>query len=48
MTAKRLLFWGAVGGVSLMASFGVALIANKTGVPGLQKFRAFTYGVPAS
>jgi hypothetical protein len=31
-----------------MASFGVALVANKTGLPGLQKFRAFTYGVTTS
>jgi hypothetical protein len=49
VTTKRILFWCAVGAVGgVMAPFAVALVGNKTGLPGLQKFRAFTYGAPTS
>ena len=44
MKTRRLLFWGGVAGVSLLAPFMVALVANKYKWPGLQTFRAFTYG----
>lgn len=41
---RRLMFWVGVGGVSILASFGLALVANKTGQPGLQNLRTFMYG----
>jgi hypothetical protein len=44
--ARRLMFWGAVGLVSITSSFLLAAVANKTNQPGLQKFRTFTYGAP--
>jgi hypothetical protein len=42
------MFWVAVAGVGVLGSFGLALVANKTGQTGLQKFRSFTYGVSGS
>ena len=43
-TYKRALFWAGVAGVSLLAPFGLALIAAKSSSPGLKQFRTFVYG----
>jgi hypothetical protein len=45
MKQRRFMFWLAVGATSITSSFLLAVVANKTGQPGLQKFRAFSYGV---
>jgi hypothetical protein len=42
--ARRFMFWCGVGAVSITSSFLLAVVANKTGQPGLQRFRAFSYG----
>lgn len=43
---KRLAFWGAVAGVSIMANFGLELAAHKWPQLGLARFVAFTHRGP--
>lgn len=44
MTARRLSFWGAVAGVSILANFGLEVITQRFPQLGLAKFTAFTHG----
>lgn len=46
MLGKRALFWVAVGGVAILANFGLELAAHRLPVPGLAKFVAFTHCGP--
>lgn len=46
MFGRRASFWLAVAGVSLLASFGVELAAQKVPVPGLQRFVQFIHCGP--
>lgn len=43
MGARRLSFWLAVAGVSVLANFGLELAAEKYPQLGLAKFTAFTH-----
>lgn len=43
MAARRLAFWLAVGGVSILANFGLELAAEKFPNLGLSRFTAFTH-----
>lgn len=43
MAGKRLSFWVAVAGVSVIANFAVELIAEKVPSLGLREFVAFTH-----
>lgn len=43
MAGKRLGFWVAVAGVSILANFGVELLAEKVPSLGLREFVAFTH-----
>jgi hypothetical protein len=43
MAGRRLSFWLAVGGVSLLANFGAELVANRWPQLGLARFVAFTH-----
>lgn len=38
MFGKRLSFWAAVGGVSLLSQFAIQLVADKTNSTGLKSF----------
>jgi hypothetical protein len=40
---KRWAFWLSVAGVSLLANFGLELVADRVNVPGLAKFTAYTH-----
>lgn len=44
MPARRLAFWVAVGGVSILANFGLELAAVRFPQLGLAKFTNFTHG----
>ena len=46
MAGKRLAFWGAVAGVSILANFGLEVIADKIPSLGLARFTAFTHRGP--
>jgi hypothetical protein len=41
--SQRLAFWFAVGGVSILSQFALEVIADRSGVPGLRKFVAYTH-----
>lgn len=43
MGSRRFAFWLAVAGVSVLANFGVELVAARVQVPGLRRFVAFTH-----
>lgn len=43
MAGRRLSFWLAVGGVSLLANFGAELVATRWPQLGLARFVAFTH-----
>ncbi len=40
---KRATFWLTVAGVSILANFGLELVAQKVPQLGLQRFTAFTH-----
>jgi hypothetical protein len=40
---RRVAFWGAVAGVSILANFGLEVVAARVPQLGLQKFVAFTH-----
>ena len=46
MFGKRLAFWAAVGGVGILANFGLELLADKIPSLGLAKFTAYTHRGP--
>lgn len=43
MAGKRLGFWVAVAGVSILANFGLELLAEKVPSLGLREFTVFTH-----
>lgn len=43
MTGRRLSFWAAVAGVSILANFGAELVATRWPQLGLAQFVAFTH-----
>jgi hypothetical protein len=47
MLGRRLTFWGAVAGVSILANFALELITERAAdsgkLPGLARFTAFTH-----
>ena len=43
MGGRRLAFWLAVGGVSILANFGIELASEKFPQTGLARFVAFTH-----
>lgn len=43
MGGRRLSFWLAVGGVSLLANFGLELVTTRFPQLGLARFTAFTH-----
>ena len=43
MAGRRLSFWAAVAGVSLLANFGAELLSAKYPQLGLARFVAFTH-----
>lgn len=46
MGVRRAGFWLAVAGVSVLANFGIELLAAKVPVPGLRQFVAFVHCGP--
>lgn len=40
---RRLSFWLAVAGVSILSNFALEAVADKAGTPGLARFTAFTH-----
>lgn len=42
-TGRKAAFWGAVAGVSILANFGLELLADKVPSLGLHRFTAFTH-----
>lgn len=40
---RRLSFWLAVAGVSILANFGLEAISDKTGSAGLARFTAYAH-----
>lgn len=43
MGRQRLAFWATVAGVSILANFGLELVATKVPALGLKRFTAFTH-----
>ena len=43
MLGRRLSFWLAVGGVSILANFALELVAEKAPQLGLARFASFTH-----
>jgi hypothetical protein len=43
MAGRRLSFWTAVAGVSILANFGAEVVANRWPQLGLSRFVAFTH-----
>ena len=43
MLGRRLSFWGAVAGVSILSNFALELIADRYPQLGLARFTAFTH-----
>lgn len=43
MGKQRLAFWATVAGVSILANFGLELVATKVPALGLKRFTAFTH-----
>lgn len=46
MNARRLSFWFAVGGVSILSNFALELAADKFPALGLSRFTAYTHRGP--
>lgn len=46
MAGRRLAFWGAVAGVSIISQFALELLADKVPSLGLGRFVAFTHRGP--
>jgi hypothetical protein len=42
-SARKVAFWGAVAGVSILANFGLELVAQRVPQLGLQRFVAYTH-----
>lgn len=40
---RKLAFWGAVAGVSILANLGLEIAAHQTKSPGLQRLAAMTH-----
>jgi hypothetical protein len=43
VAGRRLSFWAAVAGVSILANFGLELVATRYPQLGLARFTAFTH-----
>jgi hypothetical protein len=43
LAGKRLSFWLAVAGVSLLTHFGLELASDRINSPGLQRLTAYTH-----
>lgn len=43
MLPRRLSFWGAVAGVSILSQFALELVTNRYPQLGLARFTAFTH-----
>lgn len=43
MAGKRLSFWAAVAGVSILANFALELAADHINSPGFQQLKAYTH-----
>lgn len=43
MLGRRLSFWFAVAGVSILANFGLEVLSDKAGIPGLARFTAYSH-----
>lgn len=48
MSSRRLAFWGAVAGVSVLAQFALELITDKVPALGLARFTAYTHRGPGA
>jgi hypothetical protein len=48
LLGRKVAFWGAVAGVSILSQFGLELLARKAPIPGLTRFVAFTHCGPGS
>lgn len=46
MAGKRLAFWAAVGGVSILSNFLLEVVADKVPSLGLAKLTAYTHRGP--
>lgn len=46
MFGRKLAFWVTVGGVAILANFGLELAAHLLPVPGLVRFTQFTHCGP--
>jgi len=46
--ARRWAFWLAVAGVSVLANFGVEVLATRFSQPGFQRFVAFLHAHPGT
>lgn len=44
---RKIMFWGAVAGVSILANFGLEVVANRSHSPGLKRFAALTHLGPS-
>jgi hypothetical protein len=44
---RKLAFWGAVAGVSILSNLGLEVIAHRSNSPGLKRFAALTHLGPA-
>jgi hypothetical protein len=40
---RKIAFWAAVAGVSILANLGLEVVAHRTGNPGLLRFAALTH-----
>lgn len=46
--SRRLAFWLAVAGVSVLANFGAEVVGLRFGQPGFQRFLSFTHAHPGT
>lgn len=46
MNSRRLAFWGAVAGVSILSNFALELVTARVPSLGLARFTAFTHKGP--
>lgn len=46
MFGRKASFWLAVGGVAILANFGLELAARKLPIPGLKRFNDFVHCGP--
>lgn len=40
---RKIFFWGAVAGVSILSNLGLEVLAHRSGNPGLIRFAALTH-----